>query len=83
MPQLDLEGTVNMGVGMIALVDAEGADAALSLLEQRGLPSRVIGEIVAEDSLPEPGAPLEQVTVGAKGVEGGAVMLAGQHPGWQ
>ncbi|HJB11746.1 MAG TPA: phosphoribosylformylglycinamidine cyclo-ligase [Candidatus Brachybacterium merdavium] len=83
VPQLDLEGTVNMGVGMIALVDAEGADAALSLLEQRGLPSRVIGEIVAEDSLPEPGAPLEQVTVGAKGVEGGAVMLAGQHPGWQ
>ncbi|WP_087484530.1 phosphoribosylformylglycinamidine cyclo-ligase [Brachybacterium massiliense] len=82
VPQLDLEGTLNMGIGMVALVGAEQADATLALLTERGLGARVIGEVVPEESLPEPGAPLESVVTGAKGVEGGAVMLAGQHPGW-
>ena len=82
VPQLDLEGTLNMGIGMVALVDAEQADATLAVLAERGLGARVIGEVVGEDSLPEPGAPLEHVVAGAKGVEGGAVMLAGQHRGW-
>ncbi|WP_114855544.1 phosphoribosylformylglycinamidine cyclo-ligase [Brachybacterium sp. YJGR34] len=82
VPQLDLEGTLNMGIGMVALVAAEQAEATLALLAERGLGSRIIGEVVAEDSLPEPGAPLEQVVAGAKGVEGGSVLLAGQHPGW-
>ncbi|WP_193104823.1 phosphoribosylformylglycinamidine cyclo-ligase [Brachybacterium sp. FME24] len=82
VPQLDLEGTVNMGIGMVALVGADQADATLAVLTERGLGARVIGEVVGEDSLPEPGAPLERVVAGAKGVEGGAVLLAGQHPGW-
>ena len=82
VPQLDLEGTLNMGIGMVALVRAEQADATLAVLTERGLGARVIGEVVPEESLPEPGAPLESVVTGAKGVEGGAVMLAGQHPGW-
>lgn len=82
VPQLDLEGTLNMGIGMVALVGAEQADATLAVLAERGLGARVIGEVVPEESLPEPGAPLESVVTGAKGVEGGAVMLAGQHPGW-
>ena len=82
VPQLDLEGTLNMGIGMVALVGAEQADATLAVLTERGLGARVIGEVVPEESLPEPGAPLESVVTGAKGVEGGAVMLAGQHPGW-
>jgi phosphoribosylformylglycinamidine cyclo-ligase len=82
VPQLDLEGTLNMGIGMVALVGAEQADATLAVLAERGLGARVIGEVVGEDSLPEPGAPLEQVVAGAKGVDGGSVLLAGQHPGW-
>ncbi len=82
VPQLDLEGTLNMGIGMIALVDAEKADAVLAVLAEQGLGARVIGEVVGEDTLPEPGAPLEHVVAGAKGVEGGSVMLAGQHQGW-
>jgi phosphoribosylformylglycinamidine cyclo-ligase len=82
VPQLDLEGTLNMGVGMVALVAQEQADQVLAVLAERGLGARAIGEVVAEDALPEPGAPLEHVVAGAKGVEGGAVMLAGQHPGW-
>ncbi|MFC7463388.1 phosphoribosylformylglycinamidine cyclo-ligase [Brachybacterium sp. GCM10030252] len=82
VPQTDLEGTLNMGIGMVAVVDAEQVEATLAVLSARGLGARVIGEIVGEDSLPEPGSPLEQVVAGAKGVEGGSVMLAGQHPGW-
>ncbi|WP_422116855.1 phosphoribosylformylglycinamidine cyclo-ligase [Brachybacterium sp. UNK5269] len=82
VPQLDLEGTLNMGLGMVALVGPEQADAVLAALTERGLGARIIGEVVGEASLPEPGTPLEHVVVGAKGVEGGAVMLAGQHPGW-
>ena len=80
--QLDLEGTLNMGMGMVAVVDAEKADAALAVLAERGLGARVIGEVVGEETLPEPGARLEHVVTGAKGVEGGAVLMAGQHPGW-
>ncbi|AXK44467.1 phosphoribosylformylglycinamidine cyclo-ligase [Brachybacterium saurashtrense] len=82
VPQLDLEGTLNMGIGMVAVVAAEQADAVLAVLAERGLGARAIGEVVPEESLPEPGAPLEQVITGAKGVDGGAVLLAGQHPGW-
>src|SRR5690606_8659700 len=82
VPQLDLEGTLNMGIGMVALVAQEQADQVLAVLAERGLGARAIGEVVAEESLPEPGHALEHVVAGAKGVEGGAVMLAGQHPGW-
>ena len=82
VPQRDLEGTLNLGVGMVAVVSAEQADATLAVLSERGLGARVIGEVVGEESLPEPGAPLEHVVAGAKGVEGGAVLLTGQHPGW-
>jgi phosphoribosylformylglycinamidine cyclo-ligase len=82
VPQLDLEGTLNMGIGMVALVAQEQADQVLAVLAERGLGARAIGEVVTEDSLPEPGHALENVVAGAKGVEGGAVMLAGQHPGW-
>ena len=59
----------------------EQADQVLAVLAERGLGARAIGEVVAEESLPEPGHALEHVVAGAKGVEGGAVMLAGQHPG--
>ncbi|APX34334.1 phosphoribosylformylglycinamidine cyclo-ligase [Brachybacterium sp. P6-10-X1] len=82
VPQLDLEGTLNMGIGMVALVGAEQADATLAVLSERGVGARVIGEVVGEDRLPEPGSHLEHVIAGAKGVDGGAVLLAGQHPGW-
>ena len=82
VPQLDLEGTLTMGIGMVAVVGADQADATLAVLAERGLAARVIGEVVGEETLPEPGSPLESVVSGAKGVVGGAVMLAGQHPGW-
>ncbi|MFD7945399.1 AIR synthase-related protein, partial [Streptomyces sp. NPDC059744] len=44
-PQLELEKTLNMGVGMIAIVPAESVDVALTTLADRGVDSWVAGEI--------------------------------------
>ncbi|WP_030547661.1 phosphoribosylformylglycinamidine cyclo-ligase [Streptomyces albus] len=41
----ELEKTLNMGVGMIAVVAPEGADAALATLADRGVDAWVCGEI--------------------------------------
>ncbi|TDE12990.1 phosphoribosylformylglycinamidine cyclo-ligase [Jiangella asiatica] len=45
--ELELERTLNMGVGMVAVVAADAADAALRLLADRGVESWVAGEVVA------------------------------------
>ncbi|WP_061300025.1 phosphoribosylformylglycinamidine cyclo-ligase [Herbidospora cretacea] len=42
----ELDKTFNLGVGMAAIVPADDADRALELLETRGVPSWVLGEIV-------------------------------------
>ncbi|WP_046471784.1 phosphoribosylformylglycinamidine cyclo-ligase [Allosalinactinospora lopnorensis] len=39
----DMEATFNMGVGMAAIVSAEDADRALSLLAERGLAAWILG----------------------------------------
>jgi phosphoribosylformylglycinamidine cyclo-ligase len=41
----EMERVFNMGVGMVAVVGAHDADAALSLLASRGVPAWLIGEI--------------------------------------
>ena len=82
VPQLDLEGTLNMGVGMIAVLAPEQAEAATAVLSEHGLGAHVIGEVLEPSALPAPAGPLEHVVTGAKGVEGGAVLMTGQHPGW-
>ncbi|MFF9339376.1 MULTISPECIES: phosphoribosylformylglycinamidine cyclo-ligase [unclassified Streptomyces] len=43
--RLELEKTLNMGVGMMAVVPAESVDAALATLADRGLDAWVAGEI--------------------------------------
>ncbi|QGV79762.1 phosphoribosylformylglycinamidine cyclo-ligase [Streptomyces ficellus] len=43
--RLELEKTLNMGVGMIAVVPADSADVALTTLADRGLDAWVAGEI--------------------------------------
>ena len=45
--QADIEATLNMGVGMVALVPAEAADAAVRFLSGVGLPAWICGEVVA------------------------------------
>ncbi len=65
--QPDLERTLNCGVGMVALVAAEDADRAVSLLEGHGIDAWVAGEVRSVDADQEPG---------------GSVRLHGTHPGW-
>ncbi|MFD1214204.1 phosphoribosylformylglycinamidine cyclo-ligase [Arthrobacter sp. GCM10027362] len=75
VPQPDLERTLNLGVGMVAIVDAASADAALARLNDRGLPSWVMGRVGAVDtSLAGP-----DFVQGAKGVDGGAVHLVNSY----
>jgi phosphoribosylformylglycinamidine cyclo-ligase len=62
---LELEKTLNMGVGMVAVLPAESVDPALALLAERGLPSWVCGEVVAAEG----GA---RTVGGAKGGDGAA-----------
>ncbi len=78
VPRADLERTLNMGVGFVAVLPAGGVDAATALLEARGIHTWVMGEVTAAD-----GAPVEdgvEVVRGAKGVEGGSVQVVGDHP---
>ncbi|MGQ0844035.1 MAG: phosphoribosylformylglycinamidine cyclo-ligase [Sporichthyaceae bacterium] len=49
--QLELERTLNMGVGMVAVVAPDDADATIARLAARGLPAWEIGEIVAGNGL--------------------------------
>jgi phosphoribosylformylglycinamidine cyclo-ligase len=43
--QADLEATLNMGIGMVAVVAAPAADRAVRLLTERGVPAWVAGNV--------------------------------------
>lgn len=77
VPRADLERTLNLGVGMVAVVAADAADAAVDLLGGRGTPSWVLGRV--DD---ETGAPVQREAGarGAKGAAGGDVAVLGEHP---
>jgi len=75
VPRADLERTLNLGVGMVAVVDAAHADAALRHLAGRGVPAWQLGAVGAPR--PELGG---EVTQGAKGVDGGGTRVVGEHP---
>ncbi|HET6728806.1 MAG TPA: phosphoribosylformylglycinamidine cyclo-ligase [Jiangellaceae bacterium] len=47
--QAELERTLNMGVGMVAVVSPETADTAADLLTGRGVPAWIAGELVEGD----------------------------------
>lgn len=79
VPQADLERTLNLGVGFVAMLPAEHAQAATALLAARGIPAWVCGEVHALEAAPvEPGS---EIVRGAKGVAGGSVQLIGRHAG--
>jgi phosphoribosylformylglycinamidine cyclo-ligase len=75
VPRDDLERTLNMGVGMVAVVPAESADRVVRRLGGRGLPAWVAGSVTQDD-----GRSGAEHSRGAKGVDGGAVVLEGDHP---
>jgi phosphoribosylformylglycinamidine cyclo-ligase len=46
----DLERTFNQGIGMVAVVAPEAADATVRLLTDRGVPAWVCGQVAASES---------------------------------
>lgn len=76
VPRSDLERTLNLGVGMVAVVEAGSVSATIERLETRGVPAWVLGDVAG----PRP-ALAGEVTQGAKGVDGGAVRVVGRYPG--
>ncbi|MEX1079929.1 MAG: phosphoribosylformylglycinamidine cyclo-ligase [Homoserinimonas sp.] len=73
IPLEGTEGTWNLGIGMFAVVQASAAASVIDLLAGQGIPSWVAGEV---STGPRELADFEQ---GAKGVNGGAVRLAGGY----
>lgn len=67
------EGTWNLGIGFLAVVSADRADAAASALTAAGISTWQVG-VVGDGPLPD--GHFEQ---GAKGVDGGAVRLVGTY----
>ncbi|KJL45391.1 Phosphoribosylformylglycinamidine cyclo-ligase [Microbacterium terrae] len=67
------EGTWNLGIGFLAVVDAATASAAVSALAREGIAAWQVG-VVHTDA--RPAGDFEQ---GAKGVDGGAVRLVGTY----
>jgi phosphoribosylformylglycinamidine cyclo-ligase len=76
VPADDAERTFNLGVGMVAVVAATAADAAVANLGRAGVPAWVLGDV--RDDVPSQ-VPPGEVTGGTKGVAGGAAVLVGAH----
>ncbi|NUP75733.1 MAG: phosphoribosylformylglycinamidine cyclo-ligase, partial [Sinomonas sp.] len=80
VPQADLERTLNLGVGMVAIVAPSAADAALARLAERGVPAWAMGTVGTDDVSSSAGASADPDYVqGAKGVDGGAVRLVNAY----
>ncbi|MEP7035678.1 MAG: phosphoribosylformylglycinamidine cyclo-ligase [Actinomycetota bacterium] len=77
VPMADLERTLNMGIGFVAVLPAAQVDQAVAILGARGIRAWQIGQVSDLKAAPiQQGAP---VVRGAKGVDGGSVQLVGTH----
>jgi phosphoribosylformylglycinamidine cyclo-ligase len=75
VPLADLERTLNMGVGFVAVLPAAHSDLAIEILKAQGIDAWLLGQV---SSLAE--APIQEgveVVRGTKGVDGGSVQLVG------
>ncbi|MGL4174049.1 MAG: phosphoribosylformylglycinamidine cyclo-ligase [Actinomycetota bacterium] len=70
VPQDDWERTLNLGVGMVAIVPADEAAATIHQLSERGVNAWTAGEVIAKGDTP---------AHHAKGVAGGFTHLVGEY----
>ena len=75
VPWEDLEGTLNLGVGMVAVVDPSAVDAILRVAEGSDIPAWVLGEVHEATTYEAQ----DRVVSGTKGVDGGAVDIHGAY----
>jgi phosphoribosylformylglycinamidine cyclo-ligase len=78
VPWSDLENTLNLGVGMVAIVAPQAVDGVLAHAAELGVPAWVLGGIRDLDPMRDLAADVELVT-GTKGVHAGAVRLGGRY----
>ena len=76
VPQPDLERTLNMGVGFVAVLPADQADAAIGVLQQLGVQAWTMGNIEPSDAVDRNRG---ELVTGAKGAVGGGAQLVGNH----
>jgi phosphoribosylformylglycinamidine cyclo-ligase len=75
VPVADLERTLNMGVGFVAVLPADQCDLAIEVLKAQGIGAWRLGEVSNLATAPvEDGV---EVIRGTKGVDGGSVQLVG------
>ncbi len=75
VPWPDLESTLNLGVGMVAVVGPDGVAPTLAGLAASGVPAWVIGRVTHDDDAHA----AHRLVRGTKGVQGGAVLLEGDY----
>ena len=75
VPWSDLERTLNLGVGMIVVVDPDAAPGVTAHAAELGLGGWVLGEVAAVDEVRAPEGPV----AGTKGVHAGAVAMSGRY----
>jgi len=78
VPVADLERTLNMGVGFVAVLPAAQCDLAIEMLKTRGISAWLLGQVSDLATAPiQDGA---EVVRGTKGVDGGSVQVVGTSP---
>ena len=78
VPLADLERTLNMGIGFVAVLPATQGDLAVDTLKAHGVDAWLVGH-VSDLSM----APIQdgvEVIQGTKGVDGGSVQIVGTSP---
>jgi phosphoribosylformylglycinamidine cyclo-ligase len=82
VPGHDIERTLNQGVGFVVVLPEASADRAVELSRAAGIEAWRMGEVTTEENASATGLVSEGVEVvrGAKGVDGGAVQVVGEHP---
>jgi len=78
VPARDLERTLNMGIGFVAVLPAAQADLAIATLKTQGIDAWLLGSV--SDLATAPLQDGVEVVRGAKGVDGGSVQIIGSHP---
>ncbi|MCC2318726.1 phosphoribosylformylglycinamidine cyclo-ligase [Cellulomonas chengniuliangii] len=77
VPWSDLENTLNLGVGMVAIVAPESVDGVVAHAAELGLPAWELGVVGDLSGLGD--ASGAELVSGTKGVQAGAVRMTGEY----
>ena len=78
VPLADLERTLNMGIGFVAVMPAAHGDLAIQILKTQGIGAWLLGQV--SDLATAPIQDGVEVVRGTKGVDGGSVQVVGMSP---